>query len=248
MQSTRALPSRLLSRKPIIKITTPVIAPVTTTLSRTQTARNMSLYRPSFYANQPNFSGLFRLIDEFDKYSQDLGGSEQIQSFTPKFDMKETETAYELHGELPGIKKENVSIEFTDPQTIVVSGRTERTYTSGTPPSRLEGNKTGGAITESGETTTSEKQPHKVTVEDENSENSESQTVTKAQPQGEKKAQEHPKHKFWVSERSVGQFSRTFSFPGRVNTEDVKASLDNGILAVTVPKAKKPETRRIAIN
>ena len=45
-----------------------------------------------------------------------------------------------------------------------------------------------------------------------------------------------------------GEFSRAFSFPGLVDHDGVTATLNNGILSVTVPKTKKPATRRIAIN
>ncbi|POS84852.1 hypothetical protein EPUL_002450 [Erysiphe pulchra] len=52
---------------------------------------------------------------------------------------------------------------------------------------------------------------------------------------------------FWVLERSVGQFSRSFGFPVPVDQDTVKASLKNGILSVVVPKAKKQESRKIII-
>ncbi|RKF53251.1 30 kDa heat shock protein [Erysiphe neolycopersici] len=52
---------------------------------------------------------------------------------------------------------------------------------------------------------------------------------------------------FWVLERSVGEFSRSFGFPVPVDQELVKASLKNGILSVIVPKAKKQESRKITI-
>ena len=52
-----------------------------------------------------------------------------------------------------------------------------------------------------------------------------------------------PDYKYWVSERSVGQFERRFSFPGQVNQEAVKASLVNGILSVIVPKSIRKEKK-----
>ncbi|POS85271.1 hypothetical protein EPUL_003725 [Erysiphe pulchra] len=52
---------------------------------------------------------------------------------------------------------------------------------------------------------------------------------------------------FWVMERNVGEFSRSFGFPVPVDQDGVKASLKNGILSVIVPKAKKQESRRITI-
>ncbi|ROW11366.1 hypothetical protein VMCG_01066 [Cytospora schulzeri] len=236
----------------------------------------MSFFPRSYFAPEASFTPLFRLLDDFDKYSQETGthsGGRQgtrraAPTFTPRFDVKETEHAYELHGELPGIEKDNVHIEFTEPQTIVISGRTERHYTSGTPPAGLVegGAQMSGAITEGGETesnnnhhhTSSSSSPHRATVEDEEAEkareagSTEVTTTTRApeqaQVQEQQQQQKKPAEKYWVSERSVGEFSRTFSFPARVDQEGVTANLNNGVLSVTVPKAKKHESRRININ
>ncbi|KAI2629576.1 small heat shock protein [Hypoxylon sp. NC1633] len=258
----------------------------------------MSMFGPRFYSPaEPNFTGLFRLIDDFDKYSgqnnnaaavhQNGNGRQHVRhipTFTPKFDLKETENHFELHGELPGIEKNNVHIEFTDPQTVVVRGRVERTYTSGTPPAGLlekSQDEMSGALTEAPKEAEHDAEhehehhdkAHQPTVEDDTEEYDGASTTTAAtkadvgvatpattvaevdsnknkvavaphKPQ----LPQQPQHKFWISERSVGEFSRTFQFPGRVDPDQVSASLDNGILTVVVPKAKKHEGRRIQIN
>ncbi|KAK7951242.1 uncharacterized protein PG986_006970 [Apiospora aurea] len=221
----------------------------------------MSLFGPRFYsAPEPNFSGLFRLIDDFDKYSSQNGpegaasrlGRHHVPTFTPKFDLKETDSAYELHGELPGIEKKNVHIEFTDPQTVVIRGKVERSHTEGNPPAGLlEGdNSMTGAITEDGEKDgEARRNSHQPTVEDEpESGSTDTQSTTVSKTGKSEQQQQKPKAKYWVSERSIGEFSRTFNFPTRVETEEVQASLNNGVLTVNVPKAKKHESRRIAIN
>jgi HSP20 family molecular chaperone IbpA len=157
-----------------------------------------------------------------------------LRSFTPKFDVKELKNAYELHGELPGIEQKDIEIEFTDAQTLTVKGHTERSYTSGTPPAGfVEGPAAQAAITE-GEPS------HKATVEEEGAKKD---TAVEA-----KKAKQEPEEKFWVSERSVGEFSRSFSFPVRVDQDNVRASMKNGILSILVPKAKKHESRKITIH
>ncbi|RYO78473.1 hypothetical protein DL766_008653 [Monosporascus sp. MC13-8B] len=238
----------------------------------------MAMFGPRIYAQaEPNFSGLFRLIDEFDNYalSQANGrphhgrrrGRHQIPTFSPKFDMRETEADYELHGELPGIEKDQIHIEFTDPQTIVIRGRVERTRTSGTPPAGLieedSSPKMSGALTQDGEQSSEAGKDRRssfhATVEDDTEEDGSTATGTAAQtpastsaevakPAPTQQAPEQPKHKYWISERSVGEFSRSFQFPGRIESDNVSASLNNGVLTVTVPKAKKYESRRIAIN
>ncbi|KAM5346234.1 hypothetical protein ACJ41O_009239 [Fusarium nematophilum] len=194
-------------------------------------------------ASSSSFTPLFRLLEDFDNYSRQ-GGEEGVSGrraglprWQPKFDVRETGDAYELHGELPGIDKENVHIEFTEPQSMTIRGRTERTYTAGTPPAGLvEGAANRGAITEGGE---------KASEAGEKSASHDAGTdVT------EKKSSEatSDKAKYWLSERSVGEFSRIFNFPTEVDQESVTANFKDGILNIVVPKSKKRGSKRIAIN
>ncbi|KAJ6142485.1 heat shock protein Hsp20/Hsp26 [Penicillium samsonianum] len=46
---------------------------------------------------------------------------------------------------------------------------------------------------------------------------------------------------WWVSERSMGDFRRSFSFPSPVDRDATHAHLKDGILTVTVPKTAKHE-------
>ncbi|KIX95343.1 uncharacterized protein Z520_08860 [Fonsecaea multimorphosa CBS 102226] len=149
------------------------------------------------------------------------------RTFAPKFDVKEAKDSYILEGELPGIDQKDVVIEFADEQTLTVKGRTENSREEGTRPSEaaaVEGNKKEGATSNGGSTevaTTGSKE------------------VSKAEPQ----------HTYWVSERSVGEFARSFSFPNPVDHERVKASMKNGILSIVVPKLQKAKTaKRIEIS
>jgi len=205
----------------------------------------MSLFPRSFISNEPttSFHPLFRLLDDFDQYNSgnDIGshrrGRTGSKVFSPRFDVKELADSYELHGELPGIEQKDVEIEFTDAQTLTVRGHTEHSYTSGTPPAGfIEGATPSGAITE-GDTGARNKTPKDKDSAKEN---------TELAKQEDKPAE--PEAKYWVSERSVGQFSRSFSFPGLVDQDNIRASMKNGILSVIVPKAKKPESRKITIS
>jgi HSP20 family protein len=48
-------------------------------------------------------------------------------------------------------------------------------------------------------------------------------------------------------ERSYGTFSRSFTLPANVQGEAVKASFENGVLTVEIPKREESRPRKIAI-
>ena len=49
-------------------------------------------------------------------------------------------------------------------------------------------------------------------------------------------------------ERWTGKFERTLTIPVDVDSERVSASLENGVLTITLPKAASAQPRRIQIN
>ncbi|KAL5604044.1 uncharacterized protein BROUX77_004230 [Berkeleyomyces rouxiae] len=228
-----------------------------------------------------------------------------LRTFKPKFDVRETADAYELHGELAGLKKKNVSIEFTDAQTLVVRGHVESVYTKASPTesqakeevktiepdhsdSVLDIDSTDSAAEKTFDSRASTAEstapqspkPHKATVEDTTDEDdrfsvtsmssthsatpshtaasaTDDSLAKKPSAQSQTEATHKPsesfvaksksdKAKYWVQERSVGEFSRTFSFPCLIHQDKVHASLEDGILSVVIPKARH-ETRRIVI-
>jgi len=137
----------------------------------------------------------------------------------------ETEKEYVLEGELPGLDdKKKLSLEFTDDKTLLVRGKIERSV------KRFSDDQ--GKIQSVEEGDGAEKKAV------EGSENKE----------GEKGEKKEEKPKYWVSERTVGEFSRSFSFPGTIDVDAVQASLEHGILKVVVPKKEKPASRRIELN
>ncbi|EAQ91609.1 hypothetical protein CHGG_03544 [Chaetomium globosum CBS 148.51] len=242
----------------------------------------MHTFPASFCAPQaaePRFFPLFRLLSDFDNYSQEGRGvsispapasrqqrvkQARPQPITvhPRFDVRETEEAYELHGELPGLERENISIEFPEHQTIVISGSVERNYAS----DATKDNATHEEPTPSEAETETEKprrNSHQATVEDdpedENtpaSSRDSSPWMDVAKPVARAAAEETtqtpaqtPKDqsKYWLRERSVGRFSRTITFPARIDEDNATATLKNGILSITVPKAKVSTPTRIQI-
>jgi HSP20 family molecular chaperone IbpA len=208
-----------------------------------------------------NFTPLFRLLDDFGRYSGSHlnsrpGARATMSMFQPKFDVRETSAAYELHGELPGAQRENIRIEFTDPQTLQVRGRIERLHTSNNDNAKVvteagEEDKTakddGGAASKPGDETENSRgstSPLRATVQDEaEAEAKEQGTQVVVNTPAPKKAA----IKYWVTERSIGEFTRNFSFPARVEQDGVSANLKDGILTVVIPKSKKHEARRITV-
>lgn len=60
-----------------------------------------------------------------DNFFQDTVSNRRVQGFTPAVDLWETQNNYELEVALPGLKKENITVEFQD-GVLSVSG--ERTF------------------------------------------------------------------------------------------------------------------------
>ncbi|KAL1972418.1 hypothetical protein VTN31DRAFT_6832 [Thermomyces dupontii] len=202
----------------------------------------MALY--THFPTMSDFEPLFRLMDDYLDASRDLvrynnasgtrrhKNARSVSSFTPRFDVRETKDSYLLDGELPGVRQENIEIEFSDPHTLVIKGR----------------------VGESDDTA-SNSNYHPPTVEEEgsadsssaaNGSSSSSTALEKSQAQAPVKSQE-PEYKVLLSERRSGSFHRTFTFPARPNQEAVRASLRDGILSIVVPKASAPTMKKIRI-
>lgn len=48
-------------------------------------------------------------------------------------------------------------------------------------------------------------------------------------------------------ERGVGEFSRTVTLPVEIDSDKVEASLKNGVLTITLPKAEAARPRKISV-
>jgi len=216
---------------------------------------------PLFFPRIQEFSPIFRIAEELERASRQESmrcspPSYNTQSFTPRFDVKEVDGAYELNGELPGIEQSDVNIEWVDDTTISVSGTTKRHVETTNSSGATEAKEATSDVAAADEwTDVSEHQNYqKPSVEDDGAEKNDSeksessQDVTKTEPEKTTAQPAAPKSRYWVSERSYGSFRRTFKFPVRVEHDAVKASLKNGVLSVVVPKAKPREPRQVTIN
>jgi HSP20 family molecular chaperone IbpA len=50
------------------------------------------------------------------------------------------------------------------------------------------------------------------------------------------------------TEYNVGHYARSFTLSGKIDREGISAQLDDGVLTLTLPKAKESMPRRIAVN
>lgn len=65
---------------------------------------------------------------------------------------------------------------------------------------------------------------------------------------GERKLPAEDKNaRFHRRERDAGSFSRAVKMPGNIDNDKISASLSNGILTITVPKAETAKPRQIKI-
>ena len=212
----------------------------------------MTSFFPRFPSSE--IAPFFRLLDTADPFLQLRTSS---RSFVPRFDVREINSAYELHGELPGLKQEDIEIEFVDANTLVIRGKAERQSTQTSDKGKsIEQSTVTETVAADTASEHSSSSYQKATVEDdyvdagaaaEGSEAAETKSTASAEatpaPSTPAVNNTGPDYKYWVSERSVGQFERRFSFPGRVNQEAVKASLANGILSIIVPKSIREEKK-----
>jgi HSP20 family protein len=106
--------------------------------------------------------------------------------WTPRVDLSETEDAYHIHLDLPGVDKDDVDINLQDGTLTIRGERKEETREEGTNAVRVE--------------------------------------------------------------RSFGQFFRSFTLPQTIKQDAIRATYDNGVLAVEVPKAEETKPRRIEIS
>jgi HSP20 family protein len=143
--------------------------------------------------------------------------------------VSETDTEYRVELEVPGYKKNEINIEFgSDGKSLTIAGKSET--------SREEGSRPQGVTVEEVPEEGEKSQPREQKESTEVAQTSQERQV--AQPAGPR---------YWISERSSGSFSRTFSFRTALDHDKASASLEHGVLSVVIPKATKSAARKISI-
>lgn len=129
------------------------------------------------------FDDFTNMLDDF--FSDSWLSGRSLMRDTFKLDVEELEDHYKIDAELPGVKKEEVSLDMNEGKLTIAIRREEKT-------------------------------------------------------EEEKKNYVHQERRFCAMQRTI--------YLGNASEEDIKAKLEDGVLSITVPKAKKVETsRRIEI-
>lgn len=199
------------------------------------------------------FSPILHYIDEFDRHFSHR--HRFMNCFIPRFDLEEDSHSYYLYGELPGAKVEDITIEAHGENTLVVYGRTNRPYSlsqnqdkenKGTPPSD-DGNTYVNVKASDAEKPIPGQHSPAASNEKPNPPHHDPNRLVSHDSSTEA-VNKLPQRRTLLSERLVGEFHRTFTFPCPIAEEGVKASMENGVLYLLVPKVEgRTRGRRIQI-
>ncbi|SCO88844.1 related to heat shock protein 30 [Fusarium oxysporum] len=180
----------------------------------------------------------------------------------PRFEAHETEDSFVLYGELPGMNKEHVTVEFPEPRKLVVSGKVERFTESPKAAETTTEQTAPSPVIEPDNEDTRSRSSYQATVEDDVDDDEfevlshtseKSKTMSQPEPEtlNEKAQEKQPEQPEQPEEpRRSGyskEFSRYFTFPTYINHDAVTADLKDGLLTIVVPKAT-PKSQRIMIN
>ncbi|KTW31123.1 uncharacterized protein T551_01196 [Pneumocystis jirovecii RU7] len=168
---------------------------------------------------------LGHLVQALDQpmYCSQLKGNLNNRCLMPKIDMSESSQYYIIEVELPGLKKENLLLEFIDETTILIEGCIKRQISD-------KFAQYIPAVEGALDKNVSEDDPTYVKIHVKNN------------------LKELPQATYWYKERVLGQFSRTISFPTSVDRDNVKASLENGLLYIMVPKSAASAPKKIVVD
>lgn len=216
--------------------------------------------RPDFFtairSSDHDFIAALRFLDEYAKQVHERGHHHQVyRNFIPRFDFEQHGDTYQLYGDLPGFRREDIVIEANDERNLQVSGSISPLTSQPPPKSESKGSKdTKGSTTESQDTpstseptTTNQERylnarfgdvldPHAEFVDGQDG-NEVSPDIPDAMP----------KVRFLISERNPCSFHRAFHFPTPIKKDEVTATMQDGVLHITAPRAPMPPPVKVQV-
>lgn len=219
----------------------------------------MAFFMPYNYTarhSEAPLANLLRLVDDLNTFPAASNRCNYAyrapraapRPWNPRFDARETEDSYVLRGELPGLNRDHVTIEFPEAQKIVISGKVVEATSEEAAPAPAADQESTATVDHAEDATMSEtasRSSYQATVEDDD-EDDEFEIVAEsakkqekqpaaAEPETQKPEEQKPEP---AKERVLRQFSRAFTFSSPVEYDFVTASLKDGLLEVVIPKLK----------
>jgi HSP20 family molecular chaperone IbpA len=188
----------------------------------------------SFFFGRDLWDEMDRVNSQIAQLSQskDKKGDYKVESYSyffPPSDVIEKEDSYVIAIDLPGVRKEDITMDLHQ-NKLSVSGTRKPRYL---PEEKAEEKEQADKMEEDDEIVADKKPEEK--------------------KEGEK-AEEPPKKKEETEKVSVlsckcgyGQFKRVFTVPAGCQPEDIAAKMEDGVLYITIQKPKVPEPRRITV-
>ncbi|KAF2808327.1 HSP20-like chaperone [Mytilinidion resinicola] len=164
----------------------------------------------------------------------------------PDFDVRETEAAYFLEGEFPGIRDQRaIRLEWVDRRTLAIEARVGRVDLVGEwdldgEREREREKKGGWKVHGDGCRDVGEME---MEMEEDGGPCVREAELEKRKLEGAQMEKGEWPVREWLAERRVGHYQRTFTFPGDVDAVGVRARLGQGLLRILVPKVREVGVR-----
>jgi len=227
-----------------------------------------------------DFIAAFRFLDDYAKHLYERGRRHlSYRHFVPRFDLEQHADTYELYGELPGFRREDIIIEAHDDHNLQVSGSISR-LTSEPEPQPSSESKEPKDATNSTTRPQDEIAPKDASNAEEPTPTQESTSGPAEAPpkpntlEGTMTKQERylnarfgdvldphanfardqddteepvPKVRYLISERHPSSFHRAFHFPAPIKKDEIIATMRDGILHITAPRAPMPPPVKVEV-
>jgi len=212
-----------------------------------------------------DFFSTLRFLDDYARHIYERGRHHQsYRHFVPRFDLEQHEDTYELYGELPGFRREDILIEAHDDHNIQVSGSISRLTPE---PAATNESKESPKDAPNGEepkttheSTSSTKVPpptsdtiDKTTTAQERYLNARFGDVLdphakfvhgKDEPEA---TGAMPEVRRLIAERHPSEFHRVFHFPTPIKKDEVTATMQDGILHISAKRAPMPPSVKVKV-
>ena len=143
-------------------------------------------------------------------YSYSVNNKSQKEIFSPSINVSEDSNCYYLNVDLPGMTKDQVKMEFNENESLL--------------------------------TISGERMPNNDHLQNNNEEESSCSTSNQndvTETETETNTTEECNRKYSLRESYYGKFERTFKIPKDADFNSIQATMENGLLRITISKTEK---------